>query len=1587
MDAASLNTCLMRYGEACQNSELSEPIGKNIVCDPTKKYIPYQMETRMLHNIPPGSFAPHPLISSTVDTPQISSVWLEQGEYFFDDEFAEPMDSNLQEDGDENNRYPLMVQSMDCSRKPPLGLVGHSRSDSCICSPVNSRESDLSNSKIAANNSPSNGNYEKASNCRDVQLLNNMESNIPQENENGSKHLCSKTGFVCRASNETNEVDFNNVANQLFNNESQGSVHYNASGSTSWMDMLMERSCNPELRALINRTAAAVDYKLVYGDSIGLQGQLENRSCLSSKYHISSLGPVSRSRSQGSLLAAASLAGLRHALDQTTHLLPKHADRNTELCSVGVSTDISESMHQNNQNSSNSNTTTWAKKYGSGESLKRRSFRSTMTTFPYSNVNKENEINNDNKTTWQTIKDANGALITWNQLKRVVKRAESLGKSSSVRESRQHQRDQSGALVPNFSMTGSFRSHSHPQPLAGASHMHRFSGTLFEIFMHARAQGMSSLGVHSADSAMDLNASFQKDNSVSAYSNPPHIIHQRDSDRADLLTNGYNCPFGVAISPRISKARKSYLFAGMDPRKPSAENDKYLLLLKDRILPSRGNIQFSSLYTSADAVARSMRNFGAQFPPLDDSKNISSKDLNSQTKARNIGNASPMYSTKLPLRHNSSAAHINNCTVRHSHPQPLYLNRPMPSPHCLMTPKTNEGNNIQQSPSPIEPPNIAACLTASDGPDSPYMAALRAGCAARGYAVGWIGNPRISIAYPGLGLLPVPRPSRLPGSAFLFNTLPDLSFLSQAGAEEDRQGTLTTTKRRASCLSTTQSEKECACTKCGCRSISADRVFAKDICSDESSKLQLSKIQSDQNKKLSLNFKDNEQRNAPDIVSTISRTNPNYISTRKEIQTTNQSRLHYPETIERCSASEPDLINGSISSNQISQLMHGSVDSYSAAAATTTTTTTTTTNGKSHKYQNNDHDYNYRKKDSLETNESVDENLHSLSSQPKKSVSFSGNIRSLQLNAKDSHHHIHHQYSDSSTQQSPEPKVIPRNWGLYGQEQPLAEFSPRSSPSLDSGKSGKLTRQSDIDVRYHAMVNDVIKAVQETVAYFCNPHINLTPNEDLTSRHSKVESVSTSSGKQPRLAIVPPLTILLCDGLLPPSKPIFTSRPRTRLWQLVEESCRPGGLPAGVAYHVLNDAISQVKALTNVTLEKVKFKGFVCACLNAKALPMWLNALVANDALLRRFYCENAFMRQCRASQRELHADLMTHLEQLLVFPFNLDLSIEVRKSFSDSQSIDNNSNSSSNVNNNPNHKYNTNNNLSKTSTTTNTTTTTTTTTPSTTYITNNSKHLHQLNHGTESTLHTNKTMRSNIPPATIVTRRQLISNGNPTSHIPSVSPSTQKKKSSNTTSNIHCYPQHHLPLATQQRPLSASKLPSTSKSNLRSSSENNSTTNNNNNTNSLCTKNGLNSNNINNNSSKTINSDNQINAPSVEGRTGRLKSALSNLRRSNGNNSHSIPKSTTTRTPSNSSISNSSNSLINNSNNKLNHINQMTNSQRRTTTTTATLSSSRQQSELYKTNSTSNKTHEPRPSSNSNASTRGSSGGGGGTGNAGGRH
>ncbi|KAL3319356.1 RUN and SH3 domain containing 1 [Cichlidogyrus casuarinus] len=413
-------------------------------------------------------------------------------------------------------------------------------------------------------------------------------------------------------------------------------------------------------------------------------------------------------------------------------------------------------------------------------------------------------------------------------------------------------------------------------------------------------------------------------------------------------------------------------------------------------------------------------------------------------------------------------------------------------------------------------------LTESAGPESAAMTGLK-----KGYPM----NPRsVMIDYPGLGVMSIPRVSRVTGSSLI--SLPDISFLGQAFEDESRHGTPTMSKRfgkkpRRSRKKTTQ------CQHCN--------------------------------------------------------------GTPKSIE---------GDALER-STSEPYLVSNL---DKDTEEKHPNSDQ---GALTTTTETTASdcdviSNGK-----------------------------------PKKSVSFSNEGSSSGSDPKN---------FDGMLVGHPAFKLIPRNWGLYGKDpQPIAEIKATSNHSSSDKpvRRSSLEPRTDIDLRFAAMVNDVMKAVQETVAYFCQE-----PSKEMCE-----------SGGQPLLAVVNPLLVLLSDGLLAPSRPIFTSKPRSRLWSLVEESCRPGACPAGVAHHVLCEAINEVKGLPNTTAsDKVKFRAFVCSCLKLKALPMWLNGLVANEALLKRYYCDGAFLRLCRSTQRGLYADLMTHLEQLLAFSFQFNLEVEARK-------------------------------------------------------------------------------------------------------------------------------------------------------------------------------------------------------------------------------------------------------------------------------------------------------------------------------------
>ncbi|CAL8103528.1 unnamed protein product [Calicophoron daubneyi] len=1285
--------------------------------------------------------------TTTSEAPVVSSVWLEQGEYFFDDEFAVPFDTNLRDNLEatksEANNNPNMTRSLgaEVTGHSPL-QTDHSRSDSCIFTPGESSESGLASGQTDRTQSPEEGaDSTTQRNTKENKFHNQTLSpvipkpSVPFGLSNAPVPSCMHSAATAPESEAVNgylrnfdtgtngckeKTDMenqNSFSNGILHQSMTGSQISGQSDSTSWMQMLMERSCNPDLKALLNRTAAAVDYKLAYGgdpsDSSSFLRQIlreNSENSLRQKPR-----GLSRSLSQGSLLAAASLVGLRHALEQATQFLPKTKQSNepAHVRSVGVTAEMNgagdHSAHTSDSAEvTTSNTTTWAQRHGSRESLKRKALKTNhsnddkdLTVFPIPSNATTDDVN-----PWRAMKKASGTLITWNQLKRTIKTGKGLTRAATCRESRldrycataesadpkQHLGSPDASVTTSAPETDTrLSTRSRSQPVPNNHFTHRFSGTLLEIFMRAKAEEMTCLGPSTDTSNMDVGGD---------------VLELRSKGTRLLARAPTEC------SPVPIITRRS-LGSGFDSGRQIAEADKHPLLRGDRILPHKFQPpEFASPGNGADVSFTSVHSFGAQFPPTESSEQVTNS-INSGVPVLRRQKQQPIWSAGLPTRRVSAAVRPWNC-VGGSHPR---------VPSVPGRPQSSAGKQYQFTPSGVQfspciPASPLACLTASAGPDSPCLAALRADCVADGYSPGWIGNPRASVAYPGLGLLSIPRPSRLTSAAFLSHTLPDLSFLGQAGDEEERKGTPTMPKRFNDCHCRNRSEAKFYCTKCGCRSVSVGRNIARhfprfggkfgrqDSSPDNGDALRSGKL----------------TNIPPDLVAghALSPECSGGIGDQAARHT--RAGYQYKNASVDRSSSEPDLKQAAANAGSESDRT-GDLSSARPNILMTSS----------------NREWDSRK--------SSDPGYFDSKCRPKKSVSFSGKIRLLRLQGGDSSSDF-----EAPSPASPEPKVIPRNWGLYGQETPLAEFNPRNSPGRDTNHAD-VGQQSDVDVRYHAMVNDVIKAVQETVAYYstaASPIGGKKTNIVEPLPYTTIAALG-STGRQPLLAVVGPLTVLLCDGLLPPTKPIFITKPRTRLWQMVEESCRPGACPSGVAFHVLSDAVAQVKALTNVTLEKVKFKAFICACLNAKALPMWLNAVVANETLLRRFYCEDAFVRQCRSSQRGLHADLMTHLEQLLAFPFNLDLAVEARKPLIDPHTIAKASSSSSGS-----------------------------------MVSGNDSSHHQMEY------HASKTpSRSNIPHTGLISHRQP---GSATGPLPATRSRLSPPLANANPTAIHHYPQHHLP-------------------------------------------------------------------------------------------------------------------------------------------------------------------------------------------------
>uniref|UniRef100_A0A1I8JAP2 WSC domain-containing protein n=1 Tax=Macrostomum lignano TaxID=282301 RepID=A0A1I8JAP2_9PLAT len=224
--------------------------------------------------------------------------------------------------------------------------------------------------------------------------------------------------------------------------------------------------------------------------------------------------------------------------------------------------------------------------------------------------------------------------------------------------------------------------------------------------------------------------------------------------------------------------------------------------------------------------------------------------------------------------------------------------------------------------------------------------------------------------------------------------------------------------------------------------------------------------------------------------------------------------------------------------------------------------------------------------------------------------------------------------------------------GLYGGDSDspplLFHGSPPESPRAVGEKSHRQRLQTLVSDAIRG-VNDLLLAIasggdpQSAAARRLCPPLHGLLTDELLAPGSGGAASSTSSAASPAA----PSSAVTASSRLG----FGVVKNRSHLWQMIEESCKPG------PYNTLfSEALRSVRSISGLSLERLKFNAFVMACLNTRILLSWLVELARNEALLKRYYRQTAFIRGCHNRYCELFADLTTALELLLSHAFAFDL-------------------------------------------------------------------------------------------------------------------------------------------------------------------------------------------------------------------------------------------------------------------------------------------------------------------------------------------
>lgn len=621
------------------------------------------------------------------DCMHTASILLEPSEYFFDDDFAIPFDANLRDESS-GRRLPLEESDEGISSSGTInrGLKAPAltRSDSCLFS-----QPDSGSSAQDGQDSESGQRFESLQNAPT-----NSVSHVPPKKlvcspDSTSNNLIVKMTPRIR---RTVSADFSTALYEIIDGEKlfdngeigfgdfpQAGLNDPTSVTTSWMKAVLEGSSCPQLKELLKRTTEALDYRLAWGDlQLGVEECAVLGTCITSPRN----GRLHRSTSHGNILTAASLAGMRQAL---ANIRAVATTTPKQFRSVGVSTSENERSCDEvslPDTTTTTATTTWARIRTSRESLngKRSNPPSDATVIPPPPPPGIPE----SAMKWRAVKEvASNELTTWGQLHR----------AASLGTRRGHKEHVAKRVIPAH-MHASLMSPDFDIPLVTRKAMHRYSGTLLEIFMRARAHDLIS----SSCSSSVITSTIAD--------GPPRILKQLGPSIARDVNR--------SMSTRSLQTNASILSIGTETE-----------------------------HTPIGAIKRPTATFfKLGIPPLK-----SSVQPPPEVPPRRSSFVSPQH---LPFGNRFGG--IAAC-----------LDRPL----CAMPPMS--------------------LLTMSADPESECMSRLR-----DGPSLTYVKNPRAAIVYPGLGQLAIPKPSRMESNTFLSQTLPDLSLLGKAAAQEAKSGTPTT---------------------------------------------------------------------------------------------------------------------------------------------------------------------------------------------------------------------------------------------------------------------------------------------------------------------------------------------------------------------------------------------------------------------------------------------------------------------------------------------------------------------------------------------------------------------------------------------------------------------------------------------------------------------------------------------------------------------------------------------------------------------------------------------------------------------------